>query len=49
MNQKELVEALARAADSDAVDNEPKRDADTEAELLRHPSTTFSHRYDFNP
>jgi hypothetical protein len=27
MNQKELVEALARAADSDAADNEPKRDA----------------------
>jgi hypothetical protein len=38
MNQKELVEALvrraARAAESDAADNEPKRDADSEAELL---------------
>jgi hypothetical protein len=31
MNQKELVEALARAADSDAADNEPKRDAERTA------------------
>jgi hypothetical protein len=30
MNPKEFVEALVRAADSDASDNEPKRDADTE-------------------
>jgi hypothetical protein len=27
MNQQEPVEALARGADSDAADNEPKRDA----------------------
>jgi hypothetical protein len=30
MNPKEFVEALVRAADSDAADNKPKRDADTE-------------------
>jgi hypothetical protein len=30
MNQKELIEALARGTDSDAADNEPMRDADTE-------------------
>jgi hypothetical protein len=30
MNPKEFVEALVRAADSDASDNESKRDADTE-------------------
>ena len=35
MNPKELVNALGRAADSDAADNEPRRDADTEAEFLR--------------
>jgi hypothetical protein len=28
MNPKEFVEALIRAADSDAADNKPKRDAD---------------------
>jgi hypothetical protein len=35
MNQKELLEPLVRAADSDVADNEPKRDADIEVELLR--------------
>jgi hypothetical protein len=30
MNSKEFVEALVRAADSNAADNKPKRDADTE-------------------
>ena len=35
MNQKEFSEALVSAADSDAADNEPKRDADSEADLLR--------------
>jgi len=42
-----LVEALARAADSDAVDNEPKRASDTDAELLRDAFVTFSHQSDF--
>jgi len=30
MNSKEFVEALVSAADSNAADNRPKRDADTE-------------------
>jgi hypothetical protein len=30
MDPKEFVEALVRAANSDAADNKPKRDADTE-------------------
>jgi hypothetical protein len=30
MNPKEFVEALVRAADSNAADNKPKRDADIE-------------------
>jgi hypothetical protein len=30
MNPKEFVKALVRGADSDAADNNPKRDADTE-------------------
>jgi hypothetical protein len=30
MNPKEFVEALVRAADGDAADNKPKRDADNE-------------------
>jgi len=30
MNPKEFFKALVRAADSDAADNKPKRDADTE-------------------
>jgi hypothetical protein len=30
MNPKEFVEALVRAADSDAADNKPERDADNE-------------------
>jgi hypothetical protein len=47
MNQKEFAEALVRAADSDAADNEPKRSADSEAELLRDAFVTFSHRHDF--
>jgi hypothetical protein len=46
MNPKEFVKALVRAADSDAADNKPKRDADNEAELLRYPSVNFGHRYD---
>jgi hypothetical protein len=49
MNPKEFVEALVRAADGDAADNKPKRHADTEAELLRHPSVSLSHRHDFKP
>jgi hypothetical protein len=49
MNPKEFVEALVRAATSDAADNRPKQDADTDAELLRHLSVTFSRRYDFKP
>jgi hypothetical protein len=35
MNQKEFVDTLVRAADSDPADNGPKRDADIEVELLR--------------
>ena len=41
MNQEELIEhcsAAARAAHSDAADNEPKRDADIEVALLRDAS-----------
>jgi hypothetical protein len=34
MNHKEIVAGLARAADSNAADNEPNRNADFEAELL---------------
>ena len=49
MNPKEFVDALIRAADSDAADNEPKRDADSEAELPRDGFVTFSHRHDFKP
>jgi len=49
MNLKEFVEALIRAADRDAADNEPKRDADSEAELIRDAYVTFSHRHDFKP
>jgi hypothetical protein len=30
MNPKESVEELVRVADSEAADNKPKRDADTE-------------------
>ena len=30
MNPKKFVEALVRAADSDAADNKPTRDADNE-------------------
>jgi hypothetical protein len=30
MNPKEFVEALVRAADNDAADNKPARDADSE-------------------
>ena len=30
MNPKKFVEALIRAADSDAADNKPERDADNE-------------------
>jgi len=30
MNPKEFVKTLVRAADPDAADNKPKRDADTE-------------------
>jgi hypothetical protein len=30
MNPKEFVEALVRAADNDAADNKPERDADSE-------------------
>ena len=47
MNQKELVEALVRVAESDAADNESKRDA--EADLLRDSFVTFSHQHDFKP
>jgi hypothetical protein len=49
MNQKEFTEALVRAANSDAADNEPKRDADSEAELPRDAFVRFSHRHDFKP
>jgi hypothetical protein len=49
MNQKELVEALAHAADSTATENEPKRDAGTEAELLGNSFVAFSHQHDFTP
>ena len=49
MNQKELLEALACAADSDAANNEPMRDAYIEAELLRDAFVTFSHQHDFKP
>ena len=45
MNPKEFFEASIRAADSD----EPKRDADTEAELPRDAFVTFSHQHDFKP
>jgi len=49
MNLKEFVEALIRAADRDAADNEPKRDADSEAELLHDAFVPFCHRHDFKP
>ena len=49
MNQKKFVEALVRVADSDAADNEPKRDADSEAELLHDAFVPFCHRHDFKP
>jgi hypothetical protein len=49
MNQKEFAEALVRAPDSHAADNEPSRSADSEAELLRDAFVTFSHRHDFKP
>ena len=39
MNPKEFVESLVRAADSDAADNKPKRDADTER---RYCATSLS-------
>ena len=39
MNSKEFVEALLRAADSNAADNKPKRDADTER---RYSATRLS-------
>jgi hypothetical protein len=38
-----------RVADSDAADNEPKRDADIEAELLRNAFANFSRQHDFKP
>ena len=44
MNQRsfsKLCSAAARAAGSDAADNEPKRDADIEAELLRNAFVNF--------
>jgi hypothetical protein len=47
MNQKEFAGALVRAANS--ADNEPKRDADSEAELPRDAFVRFSHRHDFKP
>jgi hypothetical protein len=49
MNQKEFAEALVRPADSDAADKKPKRDADSEAELLRDAFVTFSHCHYFKP
>jgi hypothetical protein len=39
MSSKEFVEALVRAADSNAADNNPKRDADTER---RYCATSLS-------
>jgi hypothetical protein len=49
MHQKDLFEALVRGADSDAADNEPKRDADIEGDLLREAFVTFSGPHDFKP
>jgi hypothetical protein len=37
MNPKEFIEALVRASDSDAADNKPKRDADTEQSYCATP------------
>jgi hypothetical protein len=43
MNQKQFVEALLLgAADGDAANNEPKRDAHNDAELLRDGFATFN-------
>jgi hypothetical protein len=49
MNPKKLVEALVGAADSDAADNKPKRDADTEQSYSATRLSLFSHRHDFKP
>jgi hypothetical protein len=49
MNQKQFVEPLVRVADGDAADNEPKRDADSETELLHDAFFPFCHRHNFKP
>jgi hypothetical protein len=46
MDPKEFVEALVRAANSDAADNMPKCDAIL-SRVTAPTSVTFSHRHDF--
>jgi hypothetical protein len=41
MSQKELLEALVRAADRDVAGNEAKHDADIEAELVGDAFVNF--------